>query len=560
MAYSQYSTSRKVNNEPEEDPTGGSSSFSNWKTLIEGTASRKRHLGRVKTGAMPKRTTMKNASESPERSHPMPQRPQKLGYSPTRTNSSSSESSGEPSDRHILPMPQRSSNPNVRNSPEKPFPMPQRLNARDRHSPEKSCPMPQRLNTSDRNPLPQRMVNDSIKTPEMPQLKSLNFSSSIARHKPPPAKSPSIVRVRGKRSPSPKSRSQSTPPPIRIQGPQTYPTLDVNGKSYYVMDKIGKGGSSQVFQVLEVKSSTVLAIKRVDMSGVSDLEAKTFRQEIELLKRLQGNQRIVKLIDYEERMKKDGTGPELLVVMEKGSRDLGNLIKELSASSEDGLSDAEIKFYWEGMLKSVLVVHKENIVHKDLKPANFLIVEGMLKLIDFGIASRVQDGKTQVTIENQMGTLNYISPETLNPSQAGSHKIGFKSDVWSLGCILYNLVYKKLPFSHLKITLQKMQAIINPEHKINFPRDQNSLKGHDPRVVDVLQRCLVRDVKQRASIQELLNHSYLKSEPIKAVKNQLDVDLRSYEQLTPNTFKREIMKNLTNSKNLAPPPAYLQDS
>ena len=104
------------------------------------------------------------------------------------------------------------------------------------------------------------------------------------------------------------------------------------------------------------------------------------------------------------------------------------------------------------------------------------------------------------------------------------------------------------------------QAIINPEHKINFPRDQNSLQGHDPQVVDVLQRCLVRDVKQRASIQELLNHSYLKSEPIKLVKNHLEVDLKSYEQMTPNTFKREIMKNLTNSKNLAPPPAYSQDS
>ena len=59
-------------------------------------------------------------------------------------------------------------------------------------------------------------------------------------------------------------------------------------------------------------------------------------------------------------------------------------------------------------------------------------------------------------------------------------------------------------------------------------------------MVDVLQRCLVRDVKQRASIQELLNHSYLKSEPIKVVKNHLDVDLKSFEQMTPNTFKREI--------------------
>ena len=58
------------------------------------------------------------------------------------------------------------------------------------------------------------------------------------------------------------------------------------------------------------------------------VEAKAFRQEIDLLKRLQGSQRhIVKLIDYEERMKKDGSGPELLVVMEKGSRDLANLLK-----------------------------------------------------------------------------------------------------------------------------------------------------------------------------------------------------------------------------------------
>ena len=109
-------------------------------------------------------------------------------------------------------------------------------------------------------------------------------------------------------------------------------------------------------------------------------------------------------------------------------------------------------------------------------------------------------------------------------------------------------------------TVLFFQAIINPEHKINFPRDQNSLNGHDPQVVDVLQRCLVRDVKQRASIQELLKHPYLKSEPVKEVKNHLNVDLNSLSALTPNTFKREVMKNLTNGKKFAPPPVYSQDS
>ena len=76
---------------------------------------------------------------------------------------------------------------------------------------------------------------------------------------------------------------------------------------------------------------------------------------------------------------------------------------------------------------------------------------------------------------------------------------------------------------------------------------------------------LVRDVSHRASIEELLNHSYLKSaEPIKETKKHLAVDLSSYEQLTPRTFKRVIMENLSNSnvnsKNMAPPPAYSQDS
>ena len=106
------------------------------------------------------------------------------------------------------------------------------------------------------------------------------------------------------------------------------------------------------------------------------------------------------------------------------------------------------------MLKSVSVVHKMNIVHSDLKPANFLIVNGTLKIIDFGIASKISDDKTHVTKDNTMGTFNYMSPEAI---QSGENvKIGVKSDVWSLGCILYQMVYKKLPFGHIKEPWKKM--------------------------------------------------------------------------------------------------------
>lgn len=66
------------------------------------------------------------------------------------------------------------------------------------------------------------------------------------------------------------------------------------------------------------------------------------------------------------------------------------------------------------MLKAVHSIHEERIIHGDLKPANFLFVRGQLKLIDFGIAKAIQsDDTTNIYRENQIGTLNYMSPEAI---------------------------------------------------------------------------------------------------------------------------------------------------
>ena len=90
--------------------------------------------------------------------------------------------------------------------------------------------------------------------------------------------------------------------------------------------------------------------------------------------------------------------------MEIGEKDLSKLLKEMAVQDREqnrsqsvcnssiarnrkrfGLTDAKTKFYWEEMLEAVQVIHGEGVVHSDLKPANFLIVGGTLKLIDFGI-------------------------------------------------------------------------------------------------------------------------------------------------------------------------------
>ena len=64
-------------------------------------------------------------------------------------------------------------------------------------------------------------------------------------------------------------------------------------------------------------------------------------------------------------------------------------------------------------VQAVDTIHEDRIVHSDLKPANFLMVEGVLKLIDFGIAKAISSDTTSIARESQVGTLNYMSPEAI---------------------------------------------------------------------------------------------------------------------------------------------------
>ena len=142
------------------------------------------------------------------------------------------------------------------------------------------------------------------------------------------------------------------------------------------------------------------AIKRVDLSEVSETEADAFRNEVQLLQRLQGNKKIIKLFDYEERLNEEGNGTELFVVMEQGERDLANLLKEVSKDQE--LTDAKTKFYWEEMLETVDVVHQEKIIHSDLKPANFLIVNGTIKMLFCNLGLQTESHHFQLQMKNQL--------------------------------------------------------------------------------------------------------------------------------------------------------------
>jgi serine/threonine-protein kinase TTK/MPS1 len=201
--------------------------------------------------------------------------------------------------------------------------------------------------------------------------------------------------------------------------------------------------------------------------------------------------------------------------MEMGELDFNTLMKDRQSSEHARLDIVFVRLYWKEMLECLQAVHQHDVVHSDLKPANFVLVKGQLKLIDFGIANAIQTDETvNVHRETQIGTPNYMSPESLLDSnhQSGGRlpgrpklmKLGKPSDVWSLGCILYQMVYGVPPFGHIANQLGKCQAIINWDHAIEFPSRGMGGVLVPPSLLRTMKRCLNRDQHMRPTCEELL--------------------------------------------------------
>ncbi|KAH9933113.1 kinase-like protein [Epithele typhae] len=313
--------------------------------------------------------------------------------------------------------------------------------------------------------------------------------------------------------------------------------LTVNKKHYNRMDMIGKGGSSRVYRVTN-SSHEMFALKRVTLDKVDQDTMQGYLNEISLLKRLEGNPRIIRLYDSE--LKQGGsTGKgSLMLVMEYGEIDLAKLVQEQQKGPMDPVW---VAYYWKQMLQAVQVIHDEKIVHSDLKPANFVLVKGQLKLIDFGIANAIANDTTNIQRDHQIGTVNFMSPEAIElPEGTRRLKVGRPSDVWSLGCILYQMVYGQPPF-HLYSVYQKMKLIPDESHVIEFPeyaipvarktaRDPSpGIRGGSPQpqaeqamehlkvrvpqaIINTMKSCLIRSPRDRATIPQLLKQNWLEAE------------------------------------------------
>ncbi|XP_062394314.1 dual specificity protein kinase Ttk [Sardina pilchardus] len=345
----------------------------------------------------------------------------------------------------------------------------------------------------------------SCQTPNCKDLPPNSFVTPVMKQRPLVVP-PTVQSVSQSQAPLPQtpqnqvSQVQQTPQGTVFSNE----SITIKGQQFFILKMIGRGGSSKVYQVLDSKRQ-LYAIKFVNLEDADAQTVESYKNEIEHLNHLQQySDQIIKLYDYEI------TNSYIYMLMECGNLDLNTWLRKRKV-----VDPLERKFYWRNMLEAVQTIHKHGIVHSDLKPANFVIVNASLKLIDFGIANRIQPDMTSIMKDSQVGTLNYMPPEAIRdtsskPGKQGTSKISPKGDVWSLGCILYCMTYGKTPFQSITNQFTKLHAIIDPNHEIDFP----DIAEKD--LLDVLKRCLVRNPKERISIAQLLDHSYLQLRPQQA--------------------------------------------
>lgn len=233
-----------------------------------------------------------------------------------------------------------------------------------------------------------------------------------------------------------------------------------------------------------------------------------YLQETKILKRLENNEHIIQHFASEITNEKDRDFG--YIVMELGQSDL---YQHLRTRKED-IPLYELGVWLNEMIHALRVIHAHGIIHSDLKPANFIMVNGHLKLADFGISLCKDLNTTHMEQVVVAGTCNFLSPESVYSVMHNSPaKLSGATDIWSFGIICYYLIYKELPFGSYVTREDKLKAIVNPRTIIQFPQ----LPDYYPEMLRKLTvDCLKYDPTLRpTSPQLLMKYPLQKIAPIK---------------------------------------------
>jgi len=277
---------------------------------------------------------------------------------------------------------------------------------------------------------------------------------------------------------------------------------------FEIVEIIGRGGMGVVYRARDTKLDRTVAVKSIppEMAGSSTARMR-FRREAKLLASLNHpNIAVIHEIIEEE---KSG----YLILEYVPGQTLAQRIAREPLQLEEALSISQ------QVAEAVSAAHKKGVVHRDLKPGNIKITpEGRIKVLDFGLAKTYdRDGRSNETSTTHSGRV-IGTPAYMSPEQARGEDTDHRTDIWSFGCILYQMLAGRLPF-------EGETATDTLAHIIEQRPDWEALPKQIPaNIKTLLQLCLEKDPDKRLgditeAVQEI-------TETLSAPAQPLSVRLR----------------------------------
>lgn len=277
-------------------------------------------------------------------------------------------------------------------------------------------------------------------------------------------------------------------------------------QNYRLVQFIGEGGMGQVWLAEHVLLGRKVAIKALHTQLLRNEQIRArFKNEAATLALLQ-HPNIVTLLDYIE----DAAGAYLVLEYVEGDP-LDDLIRLKTGP----IPEARLKDLFGQILEGFVYAHGKRIVHRDVKPSNFLLTpEGKVKMLDFGIAKLLEQDNRLTKTGTSMGTVLYMSPE-----QVRGEDVDHRSDIYSLGVTLFHMATGQCPYSNESTEFIVYDQIVN--HPLPSPTD--FYPGVTPGIVALIDKATAKRPADRfQDCQEFLNalHAVGKEAPAIAASIQ----------------------------------------